>query len=414
MSAFTEFINQQAKETQNNNNNEVEYYTPKNPVIRLGKQKDGSTKDSILVRILPPKKEGSLEFYKKFRNTGINFNNKNNEQKFVGLTLPATSGESVIDPFIESWIANKVPFSRFPNRPSNRYYIEVIEYINNGGTLQPVVDNSGNPKISPLEIPITAYNALASQLGDEMFNPSPSAKFSFISEDIAYPVMFKKAKENDKTNWYVQVYSNPQYQFGNLPSNWRELSSDLDKLAQPTEEVNPNLVNFLINKVNGTPLETDNFTFNRDTNTLGDAPSQPQQPVQQTQQPQPTQQQVEQQLPGNLSNQPQQNTQQVPQNDWNTINTQSQQATQQPTQQQQFNQVQQTPQQPQQPQGNNPWENFDENTINDSQVPFDTGSQQQPPQQQNVQQNQQQYQEPPKMEQPKNVDDVLKGLNLDI
>lgn len=343
MSAFTEFINQQAKETQNNNNNEVEYYTPKNPVIRLGKQKDGSTKDSILVRILPPKKEGSLEFYKKFRNTGINFNNKNNEQKFVGLTLPATSGESVIDPFIESWIANKVPFSRFPNRPSNRYYIEVIEYINNGGTLQPVVDNSGNPKISPLEIPITAYNALASQLGDEMFNPSPSAKFSFISEDIAYPVMFKKAKENDKTNWYVQVYSNPQYQFGNLPSNWRELSSDLDKLAQPTEEVNPNLVNFLINKVNGTPLETDNFTFNRDTNTLGDAPSQPQQP-----------------------------------------------------------------------QGNNPWENFDENTINDSQVPFDTGSQQQPPQQQNVQQNQQQYQEPPKMEQPKNVDDVLKGLNLDI
>ena len=247
-----------------------------------------------------------------------------------------------------------------------------------------------------------------------MFNPSPSAKFSFISEDIAYPVMFKKAKENDKTNWYVQVYSNPQYQFGNLPSNWRELSSDLDKLAQPTEEVNPNLVNFLINKVNGTPLETDNFTFNRDTNTLGDAPSQPQQPVQQTQQPQPTQQQVEQQLPGNLSNQPQQNTQQVPQNDWNTINTQSQQTTQQPTQQQQFNQVQQAPQQPQQPQGNNPWENFDENTINDSQVPFDTGSQQQPPQQQNVQQNQQQYQEPPKMEQPKNVDDVLKGLNLDI
>ena len=367
MSAFTEFINQQAKETQNNNNNEVEYYTPKNPVIRLGKQKDGSTKDSILVRILPPKKEGSLEFYKKFRNTGINFNNKNNEQKFVGLTLPATSGESVIDPFIESWIANKVPFSRFPNRPSNRYYIEVIEYINNGGTLQPVVDNSGNPKISPLEIPITAYNALASQLGDEMFNPSPS-----------------------------------------------ELSSDLDKLAQPTEEVNPNLVNFLINKVNGTPLETDNFTFNRDTNTLGDAPSQPQQPVQQTQQPQPTQQQVEQQLPGNLSNQPQQNTQQVPQNDWNTINTQPQQNTQQSTQQQQFNQVQQPPQQPQQPQGNNPWENFDENTINDSQVPFDTGSQQQPPQQQNVQQNQQQYQEPPKMEQPKNVDDVLKGLNLDI
>ena len=352
MSAFTEFINQQAKETQNNNNNEVEYYTPKNPVIRLGKQKDGSTKDSILVRILPPKKEGSLEFYKKFRNTGINFNNKNNEQKFVGLTLPATSGESVIDPFIESWIANKVPFSRFPNRPSNRYYIEVIEYINNGGTLQPVVDNSGNPKISPLEIP----------------------KFSFISENIAYPVMFKKAKENDKTNWYVQVYSNPQYQFGNLPSNWIELSSDLDKLAQPTEEVNPNLVNFLINKVNGTPLETDNFTFNRDTNTLGDAPSQPQQPVQ------PTQQQVEQQLPGNLSNQPQQNTQQVPQNDWNTINTQPQQNTQQPTQQ----------------------------------VPFDTGSQQQPPQQQNVQQNQQQYQEPPKMEQPKNVDDVLKGLDLDM
>lgn len=405
MSAFTEFINQQAKETQNNNNNEVEYYTPKNPVIRLGKQKDGSTKDSILVRILPPKKEGSLEFYKKFRNTGINFNNKNNEQKFVGLTLPATSGESVIDPFIESWIANKVPFNRFPNRPSNRYYIEVIEYINNGGTLQPVVDNSGNPKISPLEIPITAYNALASQLGDEMFNPSPDAKFSFISENIAYPVMFKKAKENDKTNWYVQVYSNPQYQFGNLPSNWRELSSDLDKLAQPTEEVNPNLVNFLINKVNGTPLETDNFTFNRDTNTLGDAPSQPQQLVK------PTQQQVEQQLPDNLSNQPQQNTQQVPQNDWNTINTQPQQNTQQPQQQ--------APQQPSQ--GNNPWENFDENTINDSQVPFNTGNQQQPPQQQKVQQNQQQvqqnqqqYQEPPKMEQPKNVDDVLKGLDLDM
>lgn len=413
MSAFTEFINKKAQETNTGGSDNVERYTPKNPVIRLGKQKDGTMKDSIIVRILPPKQDSSFEFEKPFRSTGINYTKKNGEQTYAGLTLPENQGESVLDPFITQWLNQKIPFSRFPGYPSKRFYIEVIEYYNNGGQLQPVLDEQGNVKVSPLEIPITAYNALSSQLGDETLAMGlQNAKFSFISENVAYPVAFKKVKENDRTNWYVQVYSN--ITLGELPSNWRDLTSDLDKLAEPTEENNPSFVNFLINKVNNTDLSTDNFTFNRDTNTLGEAPSQQSQPTQQPQQfsqptPDVSQQSIDSQMPSNLGGAPTQQPNQQPQQ------TQQPQYQQQPTQQ-----VQSQPQQ----NSNNPWGNFDAPDID---IPFDVPSQQQtqqqpsqpqqqvqrPQQQQTQQQTQQQPPNPPKMNQPQDIQSVLDNLDTD-
>lgn len=410
MSAFTEFINKKAQETNTGGSDNAERYTPKNPVIRLGKQKDGTMKDTIIVRILPPKQENSFQFEKPFRSTGINYTKKNGEQTYAGLTLPENQGESVLDPFITQWLNQKIPFSRFPGYPSKRFYIEVIEYYNNGGELQPVLDAQGNVKVSPLEIPITAYNALSSQLGDKTLELGlQNAKFSFISENVAYPVAFKKVKENERTNWYVQVYSN--ITLGELPANWRDLTSDLDKLAEPTEENNPSFVNFLINKVNNTDLSTDNFTFNRDTNTLGEAPSQQSQPTQQFSQPTPdiSQQSIDNQMPSNLGGAP----------------------TQQPSQQQsQYQQSQ--PQQPQQ-NSNNPWGNFDAPDID---IPFDVPSQQpqqqvqqpqkqpsqtqrpqqQPSQTQQPQQQQQAQQQPPnppKMNQPQNIQSAIDSLDFD-
>ena len=361
MNAFQNFLNneQARNENQGGNfgSNNVEYYKPKNEVLRLGKDKE-----SVAVRVLPPVKEGSPEFSKEFRNTGINFTNKNGEQKFSGLVLPAEPGSSVIDPYINDWLANQVAFSRFPNRPGVRFYIHVLEYFqDNQGNLQYKQDQQGNPYIQPMEISQTAYKELISKLQDNFLAPQ-GAPYSFISENEAYLVRIRKAKKGE-TSWGLDVY--PNMSLGALPQNWRDFTSDLDKLAQPTEEINPSFVNFLINKVNNTNLEHDNFKFNRDSNKLGEEPT----PKQQA----PSQQQVDDGLPSNL------------------------QQTQPQQQPQQQNNPFEQPQQNQQ--NNNPWNNLNTNDVSDEDLPFSTGNPQVP------QQPQQQW------EAPASVDDILADID---
>src|SRR5699024_4013741 len=173
---------------------------------------------------------------------------------------------------------------------------------------------------------------------------------------------------------------------GALPQGWEQQLSDLEKLAQPTEEQNPNFVNFLINNVNNTELSHDNFKFNRETNVLGEEPSAPKQ--------EPTQQDIDNQMPSNIGgqpNQPQQSQVQQPNNtgsvDWNNLAQQQSQP------------------------DSNPFSGFDVSSVDDSQVPFET--QPQNTQQAPEPQPQQTTQEPPKQNQPKNIDDVLGGLDLD-
>ena len=385
---FNQFINNEASKLESSNssfNNNVESYKPKNPVLRLGNVKDANgnkvTKENAFVRVLPPA-QGTNVFFKEFRTTGINYSKKDGSQGFTGLTLPAEQGSSVLDPYIDSWIANGVQFSRFPNKPAVRYYIHVIEYFNNNGQIQPKTDSQGNIMIQPMELSNTGYKELLANLKDTMLKPSPNAPHSFISANEAFLVNIAKAKKGEMS-WKVSVY--PNAPLGALPQGWEQQLSDLEKLAQPTEEQNPNFVNFLINNVNNTELSHDNFKFNRETNVLGEEPSAPKQ--------EPTQQDIDSQMPSNIGGQqqaPVQSQQQQQGNvDWNNLAQQQSQP------------------------DSNPFNDFDVSSIDDVQVPFDTQSQntQQAPESQP--EPQPTTQEPPKQKQTQSIDDVLGGLDLD-
>lgn len=390
---FNQFINNEASKLESGNstfnNNSGESYKPKNPVLRLGNVRDANgnktVKENALVRVLPPA-QGTNVFFKEFRATGINFTKKDGSQSYSGLTLPAEQGSSVLDPYIDNWIANSVQFSRFPNKPAVRYYIHVIEYFNNNGQIQPKTDSQGNIMIQPMELSNTGYKELLANLKDTMLKPSPNAPHSFISANEAFLVNIAKAKKGEMS-WKVSVY--PNAPLGALPQGWEQQLSDLEKLAKPTEEQNPNFVNFLINNVNNTELSHDNFKFNRETNVLGEEPSAPKQ--------EPTQQDIDSQIPNNIGGQ-----QQAP--------VQSQQ----PQQQQQqgnvdWNNLAQQQSQP----DSNPFNDFDVNSIDDVQVPFDTQPQntQQAPEPQP--EPQQATQEPPKQKKTQSIDDVLGSLDLD-
>ena len=385
---FNQFINNEASKLESSNssfNNNVESYKPKNPVLRLGNVKDANgnkvTKENAFVRVLPPA-QGTNVFFKEFRTTGINYSKKDGSQGFTGLTLPAEQGSSVLDPYIDSWIANGVQFSRFPNKPAVRYYIHVIEYFNNNGQIQPKTDSQGNIMIQPMELSNTGYKELLANLKDTMLKPSPNAPHSFISANEAFLVNIAKAKKGEMS-WKVSVY--PNAPLGALPQGWEQQLSDLEKLAQPTEEQNPNFVNFLINNVNNTELSHDNFKFNRETNVLGEEPSAPKQ--------EPTQQDIDSQMPSNIGGQqqaPVQSQQQQQGNvDWNNLAQQQSQP------------------------DSNPFNDFDVSSIDDVQVPFSTQPQntQQAPEPQP--EPQQTTQEPPKQKQTQSIDDVLGGLDLD-
>ena len=381
---FNQFINNEASKLESSNssfNNNVESYKPKNPVLRLGNVKDANgqktVKENALVRVLPPA-QGTNVFFKEFRTSGINFTKKNGSQSYSGLTLPAEQGSSVLDPYIDNWIANGVQFSKFPNKPAVRYYIHVIEYFNNNGQIQPKTDAQGNIMIQPMELSNTGYKELLANLKDTMLKPSPNAPHSFISANEAFLVNIAKAKKGEMS-WKVSVY--PNAPLGALPQGWEQQLSDLEKLAKPTEEQNPNFVNFLINNVNNTELSHDNFKFNRESNVLGEEPSAPKQ--------EPTQQDIDSQIPNNIGGQqqaPVQSQQQQQGNvDWNNLAQQQSQP------------------------DSNPFNDFDVSSIDDVQVPFDTQSQntQQAPE------SQQATQEPPKQKKTQSIDDVLGSLDLD-
>ncbi|AJA42093.1 hypothetical protein [Staphylococcus aureus] len=419
---FNQFINNEASKLESSNssfNNNVESYKPKNPVLRLGNIKDANgnkvTKENAFVRVLPPA-QGTNVFFKEFRTTGINYSKKDGSQGFTGLTLPAEPGSSVLDPYIQDWITNGVQFSRFPNKPGVRYYIHVIEYFNNNGQIQPKTDEQGNVMIQPMELSNTGYKELVANLKDTMLKPSPNAPHSFISANEAFLVNIAKAKKGEMS-WKVSVY--PNAPLGALPQGWEQQLSDLEQLAKPTEEQNPNFVNFLINNVNNTELSHDNFKFNRESNVLGEEPSEPKQA--------PTQQDIDNQMPSNMEGQPNQPQQgqvgQYTQQGQNNGQGQQLQGNQQPISNTQFGQGAPSGQQPnntgsvdwnnlaqQQSQpDSNPFNDFDVNSVDDSQVPFET----QPQNTQQAPEPQQTTQEPPKQKQTQSIDDVLGGLDLD-
>lgn len=417
MSVFQDFLAKEKQQvaTSGFNNNNENQYKPTNPIIRL----NNKDKPEILVRILPGTGERPELFSAGFRAIGVNYNKKDGSQAFTSLMMPKEAGTSVLDPIIQRWLANKVQFSRFPGNPSNRFFINVLEYVRNPQTQQivPAMDDNGNPKISPMELPQTAYASLLNNLADVLYAPAGS-EYSFIDPNHAFLVRITKAQKGEMS-WGVNVYANND--LGALPPNWKEFASDLEKLTTPTEETNPSFVNLVVNRVEGKDLNTNNFAFDRETNKLGGEFK-----------PYEGGSQGGTEVPNSNTNPYASNPVDVgdmlpPNMGGNTV---------------------------QQQQSNNPWGGLQESNIPDSSVPFDgaytaqeqsnvnpwagaseaitpqqqqqsyaqpqqqqapySQQPQQPQQQQQQEPQQQNYTEPPEYSQPQSVDSLISSLKLDI
>ena len=406
MNAFSNFLSQEQQSTENNfNNNQQERYQPKNKTIRLNKQNP-----EIIVRVLPGVKtqedtEG-LQFFSKYRSIFLNYVKGDGTATSSPFTLPFTVGESVLDPFISNWKNNNVKINDYNTNPAQRYLVNVIPLVSNQGQFQYQVDPMGNILVAPMELTKTLFEDLSVKLQDENLMPTQDSNLNFISENHAFAVKLYRTGQGTDTSYKAEVYQ--RQDLGQLPQGWENLTSDIQKMAEPTEESSPGFVNFVINSINGTDKSIKNFDFEDDSNT---APSQSQSGGQA-----PSQQQIDNQVPSNLG-----------------APTQSQSVEQQqPVQQSQptqqgnvdWNNLAQQQSQPE-PEQSNPWAGVDLNSVDDSQVPFNTQQPTQPTQPtQNQQQAPQQNQQPQQQAQPnipqeqqsqnkmKSVDDILGNIGL--
>lgn len=406
MNAFSNFLSQEQQSTENNfNNNQQERYQPKNKTIRLNKQNP-----EIIVRVLPGVKtqedtEG-LQFFSKYRSIFLNYVKGDGTATSSPFTLPFTVGESVLDPFISNWKNNNVKINDYNTNPAQRYLVNVIPLVSNQGQFQYQVDPMGNILVAPMELTKTLFEDLSVKLQDENLMPTQDSNLNFISENHAFAVKLYRTGQGTDTSYKAEVYQ--RQDLGQLPQGWENLTSDIQKMAEPTEESSPGFVNFVINSINGTDKSIKNFDFEDDSNT---APSQSQSGGQA-----PSQQQIDNQVPSNLGTPTQ------------SQSVEQQQPVQQsqPTQQGNvdWNNLAQQQSQPE-PEQSNPWAGVDLNSVDDSQVPFNTQQPTQPTQPtQNQQQAPQQNQQPQQQAQPnipqeqqsqnkmKSVDDILGSIGL--
>ncbi|BCG66330.1 hypothetical protein [Staphylococcus phage vB_SsapH-Golestan101-M] len=411
MNSFSNFLSQEQQSTESNfNNNQQERYQPKNKTIRLNKQNP-----EIIVRVLPGVKtqedtEG-LQFFSKLRSIFLNYVKGDGTATSSPFTLPFTMGESVLDSFISNWKNNNVKINDYNTNPAQRYLVNVIPLVSNQGQFQYQVDPMGNILVAPMELTKTLFDDLSVKLQDENLMPTQDSNLNFISENHAFAVKLYRTGQGTDTSYKAEVYQ--RQDLGQLPQGWENLTSDIQKMAEPTEENSPGFVNFVINSINGTDKSIKNFDFEDDGNT---APSQSQSGGQA-----PSQQQIDNQMPSNLGAQ----TQSQP------VEQQQPVQQSQPTQQGNvdWNNLAQQQSQPE-PEQSNPWAGVDLNSVDDSQVPFNTQPQQQQQQQsqptqtqqQAPQQNQQPQQQPqqqpniPQEQQSQNkmksVDDILGNIGL--
>lgn len=412
MNAFNNFLAQEQKNAGDNNfGDQQEGYRPNNPIIRLDKKNT-----EAYVRILPglstQEDPEGVQFSKGFRSVFLNYNKSDGTPaKPTPMTLPFPYNSSVLDPFISNWKASNIQFNGYNSNPAQRYYVNVIPLTSSGGQFQYQTNQQGNLYVAPMELPKTLYNNLLAKLSDEMLAPTADSALNFISSNHAFAVKLYRTGEKTNTEYHVEVYQ--RQDLGQLPQGWEQLTSDLDKMTEPTEEQSPGFVNFVINSISGTDRTTKNFDFD-DSNDGNINKGKQQEPA-------PTQQSVESQIPTNIGGTPAPQPQaQAPQQPAQSF--QPQQPVQAPQQGNvDWNNLAQEQSQP----DSNPFSNFDVNNIDDTQVPFETQPQvpqdapvqpsqasQQPAQPSQPVQQQQVPQDAQQQAKPKSVDDILGGLNL--
>lgn len=392
--AFSNFLSQEKQSTEGFNNNQTERYQPKHKTIRLDKNNP-----EIFVRILPGIKTqenpDGVKFSSKYRSIFLNYNKSDGTPaKPTPFTMPFEMGTSVLDSFISNWKNNGIKINAYNTNPAQRYLINVIPLVSNGGQFQYQVDQTGNLFVAPMELTKTLYEDLIVKLQDEHLMPTQDSNLNFISENHAFAVKLYRTGQGTDTEYKVEVYQ--RQDLGELPQGWENLASDIEKMAEPTEEQSPGFVNYVINSISGTDKSVKNFEFEDDSNT---APQQSA-PVQ----PEPTQGQIDNMMPSNVGTQRQSAPVQQGQS-----NFQQPQAQPQPNQNNvDWNNLAQQQSQPEQS-NPNPFNNFDTSQVDDSQVPFSTQPENTQSQQQEQPNIPQQQQEQAK---PQSVDSILGNLGL--
>lgn len=390
--AFSNFLSQEKQSTEGFNNNQTERYQPKHKTIRLDKNNP-----EIFVRILPGIKTqenpDGVKFSSKYRSIFLNYNKSDGTPaKPTPFTMPFEMGTSVLDSFISKWKNENIKINAYNTNPAQRYLINVIPLVSNGGQFQYQVDQTGNLFVAPMELTKTLYEDLIVKLQDEHLMPTQDSNLNFISENHAFAVKLYRTGQGTDTEYKVEVYQ--RQDLGELPQGWENLASDIEKMAEPTEEQSPGFVNYVINSISGTDKSVKNFEFEDDSNT---APQQSA-PVQ----PEPTQGQIDNMMPSNVGAQGQSAPVQQGQPNFNTHQSQPNQNNID------WNNLAQQQSQPEQS-NPNPFNNFDTSQVDDSQVPFSTQPENTQSQQQEQPNIPQQQQEQAK---PQSVDSILGNLGL--
>lgn len=250
--SFLDQLNQ-AVESLNNqggfNDEQVDspYKHLKHPELQYNKENK-----SFMVRILPPTDPAKF-FAVPAKTMWLNVVNKGGKKISMNAILPFSPrpGESMLSEQLAVWADE----ARVPDlynkqaKPKKVYFVNVIQVQpDQQGIMQMERDQQGNPIVRLLKIPVSGYQSLIAKIGDPMYKPEGSGDYGIIGIENAYPVRISKPAPGGMS-YSVDVF---EKNLGALPQGWENLAEDLEYQATPIEEVNPGLVQHVIDVVNGT------------------------------------------------------------------------------------------------------------------------------------------------------------------
>lgn len=259
--------------------NKVDYPSShlKNNVLRLTKKTP-----KIVCRILPAV-SGDKPTWQAYREMWVTDNNG----KYRSYML-ASDARDENDPLLQAvkrWdkatfkstdksgnpkdVSGLYKLSKYGNFPGLKYYLNVIplEVVNkNGVPTYTEVIKDGNYEVHMLSVNSRLLNTLATDLQDQMHNPNllykkqidvwnqkPNVNItqeqignSFISDILAYPVVFNRIEGNPVT---YSMELQQQRPLMPLNSSWKEQAEDLAYQATPSYEYNRHWVDDLITRI---------------------------------------------------------------------------------------------------------------------------------------------------------------------
>ena len=278
----------------------VDYPTQKLKNDQLYFSKNNS---EFTVRILPG--ANGQFFSQEFREIFLNGRNSKGTDisRLFILDKEPKPNESRLESSLLRWQQE----ARVPNiynkqaKPDRRFFVNAVQVQMVNGQAVMETDANGNLAVRLLKLPVSAYNAIISKLGDEMLTPQGADEYSFIGVTNAYPIRIQKPAPG-QMSYTVDVY---QKDLGPLPNGWEAQIEDLAYQASPWEEFNKGFVDHFIDVTDGVEGQSDN-------NEPAQAPNQPQ--FNQPQQPTQPQQGFGQPAQGNEWGQPAQAPTQPTQN----------------------------------------------------------------------------------------------------